>query len=440
MNTKSIAGRKKGVTGVTGARAAALALLGLTVAVLAITSCTSREPVAPTQPSPEARGLRADAPTYALHGPFWVGYEHMTIGEGDEQLEVDVWYPALNLAGAEEEITYQFSLQQMLLRFPGWPSDVVPVVHGHALKDAAPDETEAPYPLVVFSHGFGLNPAWYNTLLEHYASYGFVVLAPQHTDPDWSESWEAAIDRPRDIERLLDYAEDLGAPTGEMAELIDMERIAVVGHSFGGYTALAVGGAQYDLEAFERHYADLAAAEDPNAWILMPFSGKAADLAARANLDSVPEGLWPSFRDSRVDAIVPISSDAFLFDEAGLAGITIPVMAMGGTADTGAPYEWGTRPSYDYAASKEKSLVGFEGAEHMFITTTCESMPWIEGTPFYEMTCSDPAWEKERALDLVHHLSSAFLLDMLEDDLDAHRVLLPSEVSFDGVIYETTLD
>jgi hypothetical protein len=115
-------------------------------------------------------------------------------------------------------------------------------------------------------------------------------------------------------------------------------------------------------------------------------------------------------------------------------------MAIGGTADTGAPYEWGTKPSYEYASSAQKALVGFVGAEHMFMSTPCENMPWIAETPFQEMFCFDPAWEKNQALDLVHHLSTAFLLAVLESDESAHEALHPSVVTFDGVEYKTTLE
>ena len=61
---------------------------------------------------------------------------------------------------------------------------------------------------------------------------------------------------------------------------------------------------------------------------------KEAEMAARAGLDPMPEGLWPSLGDPRVTAIIPMAGDSYLFDKAGLAKITIPMMAMGGTADT----------------------------------------------------------------------------------------------------------
>ena len=40
------------------------------------------------------------------------------------------------------------------------------------------DRAQAPYPLVVFAHGFGVGPTDYTPLLERIASAGYVVAAP----------------------------------------------------------------------------------------------------------------------------------------------------------------------------------------------------------------------------------------------------------------------
>jgi predicted dienelactone hydrolase len=78
-------------------------------------------------------------------------------------------------------------------------------------------------------------------------------------------------------------------------------------------------------------------------------------MAARAGLDPMPQGLWPAMGDPRVTAIIPMSSDSYLFDKAGLAKITIPMMTMGGTADTGTPYLWGSnRPMTMLLARKRR--------------------------------------------------------------------------------------
>ena len=385
------------------------------------------------QDAPAADGLRPDAPEYAKHGPFWVGYKSLVIGEDtDRPIEAGIWYPAMNPNGDPEEITYEITLKIPLEGF----EDPAPVT-GRALLDAEIDDSAAPYPLVIFSPGFSTNAAWYAHLIEHYASHGFIVLAPEHMehfDPEWSEIWSASIDRPLDVKQTLDYAEVLTGADGDMAGLIDMENVAVVGHSYGGYTALAMAGAQYDLEGFNARCAALAP-DDPNAFLCAPVVPKEADMAARAGLDPMPEGLWPSVGDPRVKAIVPMAGDSYLFDKAGLAKITIPMMAIGGTADTGTPYDWGSKPAYDYTASAKKALVTLNGAEHT-ITTSCESMPWMAETPFYEWICFDPVWDKDRGMDLINHFSTAFLLDTLKGDPAAAAALAPQAVSFQGIDYQ----
>jgi predicted dienelactone hydrolase len=377
----------------------------------------------------EGAGLRSDAPTYGQRGPHAVGYRSITIGDGAGRLEADLWYPALNTEGAAEQIAYTFTLKS-----PDWGSQGISVVHGRALRDATVDGAAGPYPLIVFSHGFSGNPEWYSTLPEHYASHGFVVIAPEHVEGAWETSALAAIDRPRDIVTAIDHAERLAAPGGAFAGLIDLQNIAVVGHSYGGYTALASAGARIDYAAFNARCAALAA-DDPKGFLCFPLLGMEADLVARAELVAVPQGLWPSFGDPRVTAIVPMAGDAFLFDAAGLASVTVPMMAIGGTADSGTPYAWGSELSFDHVGSEQKVLVGLIGAEHMVVATPCEQMPWVAAFPFADLLCQDPVWDKARALDLAHHYSTAFLLAELKADADAAAALAPEIAALPGIDY-----
>lgn len=408
-----------------------------TLLVLVALIFSACQPIRPPEKllAPEQQGRRPDAPQYAKHGPFWIGYRALVIGQGtDHPLEVGLWYPALNPKGIKEAVTYTLTL-----KIPGQEIKAPIVVYGHALRDAAIDAAAAPYPLVIFSHGFSTNAVWYNTIIEHYASYGFIVLAPEHTehwDADGNEIWSASIDRPRDIKQTLDYAEQMTAAGGAMAGMLDMQHVAVVGHSYGGYTALALAGAQYDLAAFNARCAALPA-DDPNQPLCKPLVPKEAAMAARAGLDPMPTGLWPPFSDPRVTAIIAMAGDSYLFDKAGLAKITIPMMAIGGTADTGTPYTWGVKPAYDYASSAKKILVTLEGAEHA-ITSSCENMPWISETPFYLWICFDPVWDKDRGMDLIHHFSTAFLLTELKGDKEAVKTLAPESVTFPGIQYEAT--
>ena len=163
---------------------------------------------------------------------------------------------ALNPDGAAEATTYVISWAK-------YQMDSSSDIAGHALVDAAPDTTAAPYPLVVFSHGWGSEDIFYAWLVEHLASYGFVVVGPDHqefTDETSSDLVRTTVDRPYAITHTIDYAATLTAPDGALAGLIDMERIAVAGQSYGGYTALAAAGARYDMNAYAARCAGLAPA------------------------------------------------------------------------------------------------------------------------------------------------------------------------------------
>jgi predicted dienelactone hydrolase len=291
--------------------------------------------------------------------------------------------------------------------------------------------------LVILSHGFSLGRTGYAWLAEHLASHGFVVVAPQHyelVDETLSDFWRASITRPQEIHVVLDYVEAQSAD-GEFAGLIDTERVAVVGHSYGGYTALAMAGARIDIDGMTSLCETAEQEADPNAWLCGMVLPYVADMAELAGFDAMPEGLWPSWSDERVDAIVSMAGDAYFFNEAGLAEITVPVMAMGGTADTGTPFAWGTEPTYDYVSSTTKAQVAFEDAEHMIFGATCEALPFFVEIGF-DAYCSDPIWDVEQAHDLAQHFVTAFLLTELMQDPDAANMLSLDNVNFDGITYD----
>jgi len=105
-------------------------------------------------------------------------------------------------------------------------------------------------PLVLVSHGSGGNNTNQGWLAVELAASGILVIAPNHpgsTSQDSAPSTNIqAWNRPQDISFLLDTL--LNDP--ELSRLIDETRIAIIGHSLGGYTALAVGGASLSKTAF----------------------------------------------------------------------------------------------------------------------------------------------------------------------------------------------
>ena len=401
-------------------------------------AATNPETTTPETTTPETTTPTDTAPTlaYATPGSHAVGYRAFTTTGAQEQpLTVRAWYPAAPPTDDPGPIDYSAPNKFGVEITPG---EFITSV-GRAIADASPDLADEPYPLVVFSHGFALSPIVYTTLVEHYASHGYVVLAPEHNesfDGSLTGFWEELIDRPVDVHRTIDLAERLTESGGPFAGLIDTDDVAVVGHSYGGYSALAAAGARFDVAAWADRCGALAA-DDPLNFFCAPLANE-SDMAARAGLDEVPSDLWPSVGDPRVTAAISLAGDAYPFDQRGLAALEVPVMAMGGTVDDGTPYEWGAKLTYDHAGSEHNTLISFPGAGHMLFLDPCENLPWVENSVYRDALCTDAVWET-RPFDIVAHYTTAFLRDTLDADPDARAALAGEQPQLDDVEYDTTL-
>lgn len=396
----------------------------LTLFALAGAVAAQSEGAAPT-------AARPDAPAYGQRGPNPVGTRDLVIA-GEAPLELTLWYPATNIEGRAEAIAYPYTLKM------DTPPGTTATVAGHAIGEAPFALAGGPYPLVILSSGFALGRTSYAWQAEHLASHGFVVLAPEHRehfDPSMTTFWPTVVTRPQEILTVLGYVDEQVAPGGLLDGLVDAQLVAMVGHSSGGYTALATAGARVDTGAMTAHCDAVKAADDPNGWLcdlILPFE---ADMAELAGLDSVPEGLWPAWSDPRIDAVVTMAGDAYKFGPVGLAEVSVPVMAMGGTLDTGSPYAWGTPLANENVSSTTKAMVSFENAEHMIFGTSCEALPIYAEFGMHQL-CSDHVWDMDRAHDLINHYATAFLTAILKGDAEAAAALAPATTGFPGVAYQ----
>ncbi len=180
---------------------------------------------------------------------FNVGYKVLDFkyqqGTIEKILTVAVWYPT---SDRPAPFTY------------GGPTEGNVAVEGKALS------TGNKYPLLVFSHGYGGTGLSAVFLNEALASRGWIVVAPDHHDKysavrirtgqvkdfnrlDFLKSAkDIANSSPEDREKYLYRLNEMklalnGILNSEkFGNLIDENRIAVGGHSLGGFTALGVCG------------------------------------------------------------------------------------------------------------------------------------------------------------------------------------------------------
>jgi len=380
------------------------------------------------QEGPAQVGLRPDAPPYALHGPYWVGTQELTVDEGSGQsFPVSVWYPALNPEGAAEAITYVVAPgnpAEMWLS-PDWTEGVT--VTGNALLDAAPDTSAAPYPLVILSHGFTA-PKELQYLGEHLASYGFVVLAPEHNHDDWGDPYPTHIVRLQEIVTTIGFADSLNEAGGALDGLIDTEHIAVGGHSSGGMVSYGAGGATLYWKPIEDY-----CTQSPDDAMCVDFAGQKERWFAALGPSSSQEGQWSAVWDPRVDAVFPIAGTVDMYGANGLAELKVPMLALYGSLDPAVAW---MEPAFDLAGSAQKAEVVFGNAAHSIFTGKCETTPWLVAAQL-TFLCSDPVWDMDRAHDLINHFTTAFLQAELKGDTEAAAALAPDAVQFPGITYET---
>ena len=207
-------------------------------------------------------------------------------------------------------------------------------------------------PTVIISHGLGNDRTSYTYLGQHLASHGFLVINVEHPGSNAEQinallvgqsadvvANEEFIARPQQISALLNYLE---REATEYGSLINFAQVGLVGQSFGGYTALALAGADIDFNVIRESC-------PPNSLSL----NASLLLQCQAEQLAAPTATTLSLQDGRVRAAIAINPmTSVLFGEESMGQVTTPTMIVSSGADTVTPalqeqlvpFTWLTQP------------------------------------------------------------------------------------------------
>ena len=204
----------------------------------------------------------------AERGPHGVG--SLTLDLGGRR--VVVWYPAADPGAGVDEPTDTFDITSQLspelqAQVPAEARVQYPVA---AATGAEPASDEGPYPLVLFSHGFAGFPEQSVTLTTHLASWGYVVAAPEHVERSLggllgtaAQGVTASTD-PEVLSATLDLVTATAADPGSPLEgLVDVEHVAVIGHSAGAGATYRTAATDDRIDAFVAYSLGSGSDENP---------------------------------------------------------------------------------------------------------------------------------------------------------------------------------
>jgi predicted dienelactone hydrolase len=271
---------------------------------------------------------------------------------------------------------------------------------GVPIKVYVPKGRGGDYSLVLVSHGLGGSREGLSYLGNHWASHGYVCVHMQHAGSDESvwrgvpakdimkamrkaaSTPEVAIDRANDVPFVLNELAKLNGKEGSrLYAMINMDQVAIAGHSFGAWSAMAAGN--------------------------MTVGGQHGK----------------SFGDERIKCIIPLSPPVAQprHREATYATLNRPALFMTGTLDTSAinnttaeerliPYNLMPGPSDD---GVPKYQINFDGADHMTFS----------GETRRRMRSKVSRQDNEAFHSIILQSTTAFLDCYLLEDADAKKWL-----------------
>ena len=320
-----------------------------------------------------------------------------------------------------------------------------------------PTRGTGPFPIIIFSHGYGGSDHGYEALISYWTSYGYVCIRPSHADagalkdamsdllamrrdqaannrqrqrqpantnaqtqakprPNAAEMiWEREReqqwrDRVADVVLVLDSLNDLEKDYPELKGKMDPARIGVGGHSYGAFTSMLTAGAK--------------------TFSTPPLA--LADARVKAMIAMSPQG---------VSANRGLTADSW-------HDVKVPAMYMTGSRDYGANETEGPdwhRLAFDHSPAGDKYFVLIKGATHMTFTGMSSGLgeqfqqrPEAPITdprtgqvlnPGYQQDQGAPQITDRGTFASIRSISLMFWDSYLKDKKDAKALLDPAKYS-----------
>ncbi|MCY7366870.1 MAG: alpha/beta hydrolase [Chamaesiphon sp.] len=224
----------------------------------------------------------------------------------------------------------------------------------------------SPISLIVISHGVAEDRTTFAYLAKHLVSHGFAVAVVEHIggDADRFRKYFSGLapapgatellQRPRDISFLLDELQRLAVNDPSLRQL-NLKQVGAIGHSLGGYTALALAGATID---FEQVTQDCTPNRSLNLSVLLQCRANELEFKLHA------------LQDPRIKAIFAINPlDSTIFGQRGMSQVRVPVLMMGGSDDIITPAVSEQIHPFTWLQTSDKYLAILEKGTH-FSTLT----------------------------------------------------------------------
>lgn len=339
-------------------------------------------------------------PELAFPGTYEVGVTTITatdpkrlntgnfITSTERSLMLEVWYPA-KVNNKSTLATYK-NVTRLQKPFE---------LQGEAHRDAPALKTGS-FPLILLSHGFTGYRTQMFYLGEHLASHGYIVVGIDHRDSTNAEI-KTPDDRPagfistlynraRDQQFLLDYFTEQKSP---VANIVDTDSAAIIGHSMGGFGALNTVGGCFD---FTYKMLNDFGVPAPVA-LVMPLALNSC-YGGRDAID-------PRWKAAQLFA--PWGGEYNVHSAEAMSNISVPTLYAAGDQDNTSGFTQGVEKLYKQTGGDHNYLLLFKNARHNIGPHPAPAASFA--TDFELGHYVDPSWDIETINRVLEHMSLAFL-------------------------------